>query len=71
MAYKYNPFLSGLDNVAEYSAFTIKGQVADGTALNALTPLTGDVYQVVAAGAPSTTICGNFLSLSIATSIIS
>ena len=55
MAYKYNPFLSGLDNVAEYSAFTIKGQVADGTALNALTPSTGDVYQVIAAVAPSTT----------------
>ena len=44
MAYKYNPFLNGLDNTVDASAFTILGTVANQGALPG-GATTGDVYQ--------------------------
>ena len=51
MAYKYNPFLSGLDNTVDASAFTILGTEPNLAAIQAKpTPSSGDVWQAADTG---------------------
>jgi hypothetical protein len=51
MAYKYNPFLNGLDNTVDASAFTILGTEPNLAAIQAKpTPSSGDVWQAADTG---------------------